>query len=129
MEEERQSFIASREAFVRRLCFWQLILLLPWLIWMLWTAPLALHRGGLGPLYFWVLLPGLLYVGAIVWVARRLQQKWGILCPVCGKRLGSQYPFEHVILTGQCPECRQDLFSAPAGAVANTNPGNPGEWS
>jgi hypothetical protein len=113
MEEERQSFISSREAFVRRLCFWQVLLLLPWLMWMFGTAPLASHSGGLGPLYFWVILPGIVYIGAIILIARRLQAKQGILCPVCSTRLGSQHPFEHVILTGKCPHCRQDLFAAP----------------
>lgn len=113
MEEERQSFMSSREAFVRRLCFWQVGLLAPWLIWMVWTAPLATHPGGLSALYYWVFLPGLLYVGIIVWLARRLQEKWGVVCPICRKRLGSQHRFEHVILTGKCPQCDLALFSPP----------------
>jgi hypothetical protein len=121
MEEERQSFITSREAFVRRLCFWQVFLLLPWLAWMLLTAPLTRHPGGLGALYFWVLVPGIFYLGAIAVIARCLQKKEGILCPACANRLGSQLPFEHVILTGQCPRCQQDLFAAPARAVAGKN--------
>jgi hypothetical protein len=118
MEEERQSFISSREAFVRHLCFWQIMLILPWLMWMLWTTRLATHSDGLGPFYYWVLLPGLLYVAAIISIARYLQHKAGILCPVCATRLGSQHPFEQVIMTGKCPQCGQDLFVKPAQATA-----------